>query len=63
MLKLFLLIPFFTLNVAMTLGLIYFTVFIDPEMGFSISLVVVIVIAVALVLVSAMKGDNEHGAG
>ena len=50
MLKLFLLIPFFTLNVAATLGLIYFTIFINPEAGFLISLVIVTILASALVL-------------
>ena len=34
MLKLFLLIPLITLNVAMTLGLIYFTAFVNPGAGF-----------------------------
>ena len=44
MLKLFLLIPFFTLNAAATLGLIYYTIFINGEVGFLISFVVVIVL-------------------
>ena len=48
MLKLFLLIPFFTLNVAATLGLIYYTIFIDPNVGFLISFVVVIALLVPL---------------
>lgn len=56
MLKLFLLIPFFTLNVAMTLGLIYFTIFINPEAGSLISFVVIIVL---LVLLSVMN-FNEN---
>ena len=58
MLKLFLLIPFFTLNVAMTLGLIYFTVFINPGAGFLISLVTVIALSCALVLVWERKGEE-----
>ena len=58
MLKLFLLIPFFTLNVAMTLGLIYFTAFINPEAGFLISLVVIIALSCALVLVWEHKGEE-----
>ena len=58
MLKLFLLIPFFTLNVAMTLGLIYFTAFINPGAGFLISLVTVIVLSCALVLVCEHKGEE-----
>ena len=57
MLKLFLLLPFFTLNVAMTLGLIYFTMFIDPNMGFLICFIVVIALTVALVLLNEKKGE------
>ena len=51
MLKLFLLIPFFTLNVAMTLGLIYFTAFIDPATGLLASFIVLLFLSPALVLV------------
>ena len=58
MLKLFLLIPFITLNVAMTLGLIYFTAFINPGAGFLISLVTVIVLSCALVLVCEHKSEG-----
>ena len=58
MLKLFLLIPFFTLNVAMTLGIIYFTVFINYELGFLLSFVTVIVLSCALVLVWERKGEE-----
>ena len=61
MLKLFLLLPFFTLNAALTLGLIYFTVFIDPNVGFLISFIAVISLTVALVIVheheNRRKGD------
>ena len=59
MLKLFLLIPFFTLNAAMTLGLIYFTIFINPNVGFLISFVVVIALAVALVLAYEHEGNKQ----
>ena len=58
MLKLFLLIPFFTLNVAVTLGLIYFTVFINPEVGFLVSLITVIVLSCVLVLVYNHNGKE-----
>ena len=58
MLKFFLLLPFFTLNVAMSLGLIYFTAFIDPGAGFLISLVVIIVLSCALVLVCEHKSEE-----
>ena len=58
MLKLFLLIPFFTLNVAVTLGLIYFTVFINPEVGFLVSLITVIVLSCTLVLVYNHNGKE-----
>ena len=59
MLKLFLLVPFFTLNVAMTLGLIYVTVFINPETGFVVSLITVIALSCALVLVYAKDDKGE----
>ena len=58
MLKLFLLIPFFTLNVAMTLGLIYFTAFVNPGAGFLVSLVIIIALSCALVLVCEHKGEE-----
>lgn len=58
MLKLFLLIPFFTLNVAMTLGLIYFTVFIDTSVGLFTSFVAILVLSCALVLVCEHKGEE-----
>ena len=58
MLKLFLLLPFFTLNVAMTLGLIYFTVFIDPGIGLLISFVAILILSCALVLVCEHKGKE-----
>ena len=58
MLKLFLIIPFLTLNVAMTLGLIYFTAFIYPGAGFLISLVVIIALSCALVLVCEHKSEE-----
>ena len=51
MLKLFLLLPLFTLNVAMTLGLIYFTVFIDANVGLLASFIVLLFLSSALVLV------------
>ena len=60
MLKLFLLIPFITLNVAMTLGLIYFTIFINPETGFLISLVLVIVLLSLLVVVTDRNKNMER---
>ena len=59
MLKLFLLVPFFTLNVAMTLGLIYFTVFINPETGFVVSLITVIALSCALVLMNMSKDEGN----
>ena len=59
MLKLFLLIPFFTLNVAATLGLIYFTLFIDPMTGATVSLVVIIALAIGLALVTLPKGNAD----
>ena len=59
MLKLFLLIPFFTLNVAMTLGLIYFTIFINPNVGFLISFVVVIALLVPLSIMNFEKDMNN----
>ena len=58
MLKMFLLIPFITLEVAMTLGLIYFTAFVNPGAGFLISLVVIITLSCVLVLVHA--ADNKE---
>ena len=58
MLKLFLLIPFITLNVAMTLGLIYFTVFIDTNMGIFISFFVILILSCALVLVYDHNGKE-----
>ena len=51
MLKLFLLIPLITLNVAMTLGLIYFTAFIDPAAGLLASFIVLLFLSSELVLV------------
>ena len=62
MLKLFLLLPFFTLNAAMTLGLIYFTVFIDPNVGFLISFVAVISLSVALVVVCEHEDRGKGNA-
>ena len=59
MLKLFLLLPFFTLNVAMTLGLIYFTAFVNPGAGFLISLVAIITLSCALVLVNMSKDEGN----
>ena len=59
MLKMFLLIPLFTLNAAMTLGLIYFTIFINPNAGFLISFVVVIALAAALVLAYEHEGNKQ----
>ena len=58
MLKLFILLPFFTLNVAMTLGLIYFTAFIDPAAGLLASLIVLLFLSPALVLVYEY-GEDE----
>lgn len=55
MLKLFLLIPFFTLNAAMTLGLIYFTVFVDLEVGALISFVVIMSLSLALIVVNSQE--------
>lgn len=52
MLKLFLLIPFITLNVAATLGLIYFTLFINPGVGSLVGFVLVIVLLSLLVTVN-----------
>ena len=51
MLKLFLLLPFFTLNAALTLGLIYFTIFIDPAAGLLASFIVLLFLSSELVLV------------
>ena len=58
MLKLFLLIPFFTLNVAMTLGLIYFTAFIDPATGLLASFIVLLFLSSELVLIYEY-GEDE----
>ncbi len=58
MLKLFLLLPLFTLNVAMTLGLIYFTVFIDPAAGSVASFIVILFLSPALALIYEY-GDEE----
>ena len=58
MLKMFLLLPLFTLNVAMTLGLIYFTAFVNPGAGFLVSLVVIITLSCALVLVCEHKSEE-----
>ena len=60
MLKLFLLIPFITLTVAATLGLIYYTVFINSNVGFLISFIVVIVLLVPL---SIMNFDKDLDRG
>ena len=58
MLKLFLLLPFFTLDVAMTLGLIYFTAFIDPAAGLLASFIVLLFLSPALVLVYEYDGEE-----
>ena len=58
MLKLFLLIPLITLNVAMTLGLIYFTAFIDPATGLLASFIVLLFLSPALVLVYEYDGEE-----
>ena len=58
MLKLFLLIPFIILNVAATLGLIYFTAFIDPAAGLLASFIVLLFLSPALVLVYEY-GEDE----
>ena len=58
MLKLFLLIPFITLNVAMTLGLIYFTAFIDPAAGLLASFIVLLFLSPALALIYEY-GEDE----
>ena len=60
MLKIFLLIPFFTLNVTATLGLIYYTIFIDGNVGFLISFIVVITLAVILTLVDFDKVSDKE---
>lgn len=52
MLRLFLLIPFITLNVAATLGLIYFALFINPGVGSLIGFVLVIVLLSLLVTIN-----------
>ena len=59
MLKLFLLIPFITLNVAATLGLIYYTVFINSNVGFLISFIVVIALLVPLSIMNFEKDMNN----
>lgn len=61
MLKLFLLVPFFTLNAAMTLWLIYFTIFINPEMGFLIGFVVVIALLVLLTIIHFNSDMEKEG--
>ena len=58
MLKLFLLIPLIALNVAMTLGLIYFTAFIDPAAGLLASFIVLLFLSSALVLVCEYGEDK-----
>ena len=58
MLKLFLLIPLFTLNVAMTLGLIYFTVFIDTGAGLLASFIVLLFLSPALALIYEYDGEE-----
>ena len=58
MLKLFILLPFITLNVAMTLGLIYFTAFIDPAAGLLASFIVLLFLSPALVLVYEYSEDD-----
>ena len=60
MLKLFLLLPFFTLNAALTLGLIYYTIFINSNVVFLISFIVVIVLLVPL---SIMNFDKDLDRG
>ena len=59
MLKLFLLLPLFTLNVAMTLGLIYFTAFIDPAAGLLASFIVLLFLSSGLVLIYE-HGEDEY---
>ena len=59
MLKLFLLIPFITLNAAATLGLIYYTVFINSNVGFLISFIVVIALLVPLSIMNFEKDMNN----
>ena len=58
MLKLFLLIPLFTLNVTMTLGLIYFTIFIDPAAGLLASFIVLLFLSPALALIYEYDGEE-----
>ena len=58
MLKLFLLIPLFTLNAAMTLGLIYFTIFIDPAAGLLASFIVLLFLSPALALIYEYDGEE-----
>ena len=62
MLKLFLLLPLFTLNVAMTLGLIYFTIFIDPAAGLLASFIVLLFLSSELVLVYEYCEDEQRDA-
>ena len=59
MLKIFLLIPFITLNVAATLGLIYYTVFINSNVGFLISFITVIALLVPLSIMNFEKDMNN----
>ena len=59
MLKLFLLLPLFTLNVAMTLGLIHFTAFIDPAAGLLASFIVLLFLSSELVLIYEY-GEDEY---
>ena len=58
MLKLFLLLPLFTLNVAMTLGLIYFTAFIDPATGLLASFIVLLFLSSELALIYEYDGEE-----
>ena len=58
MLKLFLLIPLFTLNAAMTLGLIYFTIFIDPAAGLLASFIVLLFLSSELALIYEYDGEE-----
>lgn len=60
MLKLFLLIPFFTLNAAATLGLIYYTVFINSNVGLLISFIVVIALLVPLSVMNFDEGLEDN---
>ena len=62
MLKMFLLIPFITLEVAAILGLIYFTVFINQEIGLLIGFIALITISCFLVLVYAKDDKGQDNA-